>query len=347
MNRAVVFDELGGPEVLRIVEVSVGPPRAGEVCVRIEAVGVNRADALLRSGRYAVPARLPGARLGVEAAGYVEAVGPGVSTVGPGDAVLTTVVTKVDRNGSYADRFVVPEATVLRRPGDLAAVPAAATWVSYSTAHGALIERAGLCAGETVLITAPSSGVGLAAIQIAASIGAETVALTTSPSKVEQLLKFGAGHVLIARPDMDPRTQLHDAIGRGADVILDPIGGPGLPRLAAAARRDGRVVLYGWLDGRPAEVPMNWPLTLIGYNNFHDAQVPEVRSRMAAFIDAGLRRGALVPTVDRVFPLEEVVEAHRYLEAGGQFGKVVLVTGDTPDPVDHTPGEGGRGASGR
>jgi NADPH:quinone reductase-like Zn-dependent oxidoreductase len=153
------------------------------------------------------------------------------------------------------------------------------------------------------------------------------LALTTSASKAERLRECGAHHVLVSDADIDPRTQVREVThGRGADVVLDAVGGPGLPRLARAARTDGRVVVYGWLDPRPAVVPMNWPLTIIGYNNYHDVQVPEVRARMAGFIDEGVRRGALVPVVDRVFPLESVVDAHRYLDSGEQFGKIVLST---------------------
>jgi NADPH2:quinone reductase len=288
---------------------------------------VNRADALLRSGEYAFLPKLPGARLGCEATGMVESIGSGVEGFQVGDEVFTTIVTKVDRNGSYADRFAVPASTLLHRPAGTDAISAAATWIAYSTAFGALVERARVGAGNYVLITAPSSSVGLAAIQIVNSLGGIPVALTTSRAKVDRLAEAGARHVLVTEPDLDLAAAVRTVTGQpGVDVILDAIGGPGLPALASAARKDGVVVVYGWLDTRPAQLPMNWPLTVIGYNDFYDVRDPVVRRRMADFIEAGIRSGALVPTIDRVFALDDVVEAHKYLEAGGQFGKIILTT---------------------
>jgi NADPH:quinone reductase-like Zn-dependent oxidoreductase len=177
---------------------------------------------------------------------------------------------------------------------------------------------------DTVLITAASSAVGLAAIQIANQIGAVPIAMTRSVNKKADLLRAGATAVVVA--DEGDATEAVRSLtgGAGADIVVDSVAGPGLPDLARAAKSGGTVVVLGWLDARPALLPMNWPLTVIGYARFEHNTDPTVVARIAAFLDAGLRTGALKPTIAKVFDLEHIVDAHRYLESGEQLGKVVV-----------------------
>ncbi|MCX5410964.1 zinc-dependent alcohol dehydrogenase family protein [Streptomyces sp. NBC_00059] len=324
MPRVVVFDRTGAPDVLRIAEEPVVEPAEGEVRIRIEAVGVNRLDQMMRAGSYPGPVRLPHARLGCEGTGVVDAVGPGVEGLAAGDAVLVTAVPAMDLNGTYAEYTTVPAATVIARPDGLDATGAAALWVAYSTAYGALVEKAGVRPGDHVLITAASSSVGLAAIQVARQIGAVPLAVTRHAAKKEGLLAAGAAAVVVTDDEDVAEAARRHSGGAGADIILDSVMGPGLPDLAKAARPGGTLVTAGWLDPRPATFPMTWPLTILGYASFEHTLDPTVVRRIAAFLDAGLRTGALRPTVDRVFGLDEIVEAHRYLERGQQVGKIVV-----------------------
>ena len=191
MPRVVVFDKTGAPDVLHLVDEPVTEPGPGEVRVKIEAAGVNRLDQLMRSGAYPRPFQLPHARLGCEGTGIIDALGPGVDAVSVGDQVIITAVPAMDLNGTYAEYTVVPAASVIPRPAGLDANSAAALWVAYSTAYGALVEKAGMRPGDHVLITAASSSVGLAAIQVANQIGAVPLAVTRHAAKKEALEAAG------------------------------------------------------------------------------------------------------------------------------------------------------------
>ncbi|MCU1362651.1 MAG: Alcohol dehydrogenase zinc-binding domain protein [Acidimicrobiaceae bacterium] len=323
MSRVVVFDEAGGPEVLRVVDQPVPEPAAGQVRLAVEVIGVNRLDAMVRAGHAPRPIRLPQARLGVEAAGRIDAVGADVEEFAVGDPVIVTALPDMDINGTYAEQLVLPAERIIARPAELDATSAAALWVSYSTAYGALIEKAGTRPGDRVLVTAASSGVGLAAMQIANQIGAIPLAVTRSETKVDALLAAGAYAVLIRPRDDLARVTQELTDGSGVEIILDLVMGPGLADLARAARPGGTLVTAGWLDPRPASFPMN-PLTINRYMSFEHTLDPTAVRRIAAFLGAGLRTGALSPTIDRAFGFDDVVEAHRYLEQGSPFGKVVL-----------------------
>ncbi|MFE6933638.1 zinc-dependent alcohol dehydrogenase family protein [Streptomyces sp. NPDC057699] len=324
MPRVVVFDRTGAPDVLHLVDEPLDEPGTGEVRIRIEAAGVNRLDQMMRAGHYPGPVRLPHARLGCEGTGTVDAVGPGVEGIAAGDAVIITAVPAMDLNGTYAEYTTVSAASVVPRPAGLDATAAAALWVAYSTAYGALVEKAAARPGDHVLITAASSAVGLAAIQVARQLGAVPLAVTRSGAKKDALLAAGAEAVIATdRDDVSEAAHRHTG-GAGADIILDTVMGPGLADLAKAAKPGGTLVTAGWLDPRPASFPMNWPLTIIGYASFEHTLDPTVVRRIAAFLEAGLRTGALRPTVDRVFGLDDIVAAHAYLEEGHQVGKIVV-----------------------
>lgn len=322
MPRVVVFDETGAPDVLRVVDEPVREPNTGEVRIRIEAFGVNRLDQMVRAGQSPRPIRLPHARLGIEGAGVIDAVGPGVEDAKIGDAVIVAAVPDADVNGTYAEYTVLPATRVVARPAGLDAVSAAALWVAYSTAYGALLEKAAMRPGDHILITAASSSVGLAAIQIANQIGAIPIAVTRHAAKKDALLAHGAAAVIATDQDDVVDAARRHTDGAGVEIILDSVMGPGLAALAKAARPGGTLVTVGWLDPRPASFPAN-ALTIIRYMSFeHTLDAVAVR-RIAAFLNAGLRIGALRPVVDRVFPLDDIVAAHRYLEQGHHVGKIV------------------------
>ncbi|HXW43659.1 MAG TPA: zinc-dependent alcohol dehydrogenase family protein [Streptosporangiaceae bacterium] len=325
MPRVVVFDETGAPDVLHIVDEPVGEPAAGEVRIKIEAIGINRLDELLRAGTGPRPVRLPHARLGCEGTGIIDAVGADVEGLGVGDAVIVTALPTMDINGTYAEYTVVPANAVIPRPTGLDAATAAALWVSYSTAYGALIEKARMRPGDHVLITGASSSAGLAAIQVARQIGAIPLAVTRHSAKKAALSEAGAGAVIATDEDDLLKAVQQQAGPAGADIILDFVMGPGLAELAEAAAFNGTLVSAGYLDSRPAPFPMKAPLTMYRYMSFEHTLDPTVVRRIAAFLTAGLRTGALRPAVDRVFPLDDIVAVHRYMEQGQQRpGKIVV-----------------------
>lgn len=196
MSRVVRFHELGGPEVLKIEEVEVSPPGKGEVQIRVKALGLNRAESMFRRGQYLEEPKLP-ARNGYEAAGTVAAIGPDVRGLQVGDAVSTIPAFSLNQYGMYGELVNAPAHAVTHHPASLSFVEASAVWMQYLTAYGALIDLAGLTSGDTVLIPAASSSVGLAAIQIANRVGAVPVALTRGSSKRDALAEAGAAHVIV------------------------------------------------------------------------------------------------------------------------------------------------------
>jgi NADPH:quinone reductase-like Zn-dependent oxidoreductase len=331
MTTTVRFHELGGPQVLRLEDVETGEPGPGELLVRVEAIGLNRAEALFRRGSYIEPVRAFPARLGAEAAGTVEAAGPGVTAFRTGEPVSVVPAFSMNDYGVYAEKAIVPAAAVVRRPDGLDAVAGAAVWMPYLTAYGALVEVGGMRAGDTVVLTAASSSVGLAAVRVAARAGARSIAVTRSAAKKDALLEAGADEVIVTR-GADVAAHVLDLTGgRGARFVFDAVAGPGVIDLARAVAPGGTLFEYGALSGEPTPYPgfeLGMPaLNMRTYTLYETTTDPGRLRRAEAFVASGLRTGAFGPAVDRVFGLHEIVEAHRYLEAGAQVGKIVVTTG--------------------
>ncbi|MEM5399952.1 MULTISPECIES: zinc-dependent alcohol dehydrogenase family protein [Paraburkholderia] len=327
MARAVRFHRHGGPEVLRIEEVELAPPGPGEVAIRVKALGLNRAEALMRAGTYIETPALPSG-IGLEAAGVVDAVGEGVLALAPGDAVSFIPPISMARWPVHGERVNFPAQFVVRHPPSLAWEQAAALWMAYLTAYGALVEIAGLQRGEVVVITAASSSVGLAAIQIANRSGATPVAITRTAAKRRALLDAGAAHV-IATSEEDVAARLAGITGNeGARVVLDAIGGSLFEPLTASMSRGGILIEYGGLSREPTPFPLpavlGKTLTLRGYLVHEVIGNPDWLERAKTFILDGLKAEALRPVIARTFPFEQIVEAHRFLESNEQFGKVVV-----------------------
>ena len=326
MSRIIRFHKTGGPEVLQIDELDVPAPKAGEVRIAAKALGLNRSEAMFRSGHYTEEARLP-SRLGYEVAGTVEAVGEGVTDFKPGDAVSTIPSFSQSDYGVYGEVAVVPTAAVVKHPAALSWEQAAAVWMAYTTAYGALIDIGKLTAEDTLLIPAASSSVGLAAIQIANLVGATAVALTRGTSKRQALLDAGAAHVIVTEEE-DLVAEVHRLTdGKGARMVFDPVGGPALAKLTAAAAKRGIIFQYGALSPEPTPLPqdvLSKALTVRGYMLFEVSNDPVRLAAAKRFITDGLASGHLKPIIAKTFPLDQIVEAHRYLESNQQFGKIVV-----------------------
>ncbi|MEH2484835.1 zinc-dependent alcohol dehydrogenase family protein [Bradyrhizobium sp. AZCC 2230] len=327
MARVVRFHQHGGPEVLRIETVDVAPPARGEVQIRVKALGLNRAEALLRRGTYIETATFPSG-LGLEAAGIVEAVGEDVAGFAPADAVSIVPPLSMVRWPAYAELATFPAELVVKHPPELGFETAAAVWMQYLTAYGALVDIAGLGRGDVVAVTAASSSVGLAAIQIANRIGAIPVALTRTSAKRRALCDAGAAHVIVSAEE-DIRTRLAEIAGsNGVRAVFDAVGGPAFEPLTAAMSPGGILIEYGGLSPEPTPFPLFCVLTkslvLRGYLVHEITGDPARLARAKAFILDGLAHGALKPIIARTFKFDEIVEAHRFLESNEQFGKIVV-----------------------
>ncbi|PNE40232.1 zinc-dependent alcohol dehydrogenase family protein [Streptomyces noursei] len=328
MARTVRFHEVGGPEVLQLEDVEVGEPGPDEVAIRVEAIGLNRAEVMFRSGQYIEPVKQFPTGLGSEAAGVIDAVGAHVTGFEIGAPVSVVPAFSMNDYGVYGERVIVPAAAVVHRPEGLDAVAGAAVWMPYLTSYGALVEVGALGAGDTVVITAASSSVGLAAIQTALRVGAMPIATTRTAAKKDALLAAGAAHVVVTEEEDVVARVLDLTGGRGAELVFDAIAGPGVLELAKAVAAGGTLMEYGVLSGEPTPYPgfaLGMPaLNMRTYTLFETTGDPQRLRRGEAFVASGLRSGAFRPVVDRVFDLDEIVEAHRYMEAGAQVGKIVV-----------------------
>jgi NADPH:quinone reductase-like Zn-dependent oxidoreductase len=327
MVRTIRFHRTGGPEVLQIDELALEQPGPGEIRIRIEAIGLNRAEAVFRAGHYLEAPALP-ARLGYEAAGLVDALGSGVHGFELGEAVCVIPAFSMNQYGVYAERAIVPAAAVLKRPPGLSTIEAAAVWMAFLTAYGALVEIGKLGKGEVVIIQAASSSVGLAAIQLANSVGAIAVATTRTGEKKAALLAAGAAHVIVTAQQDVVQEVMRISDGRGARVVLDPVGGPGVEALAQAMCPGGTLIVFGNLSRQPTPFPramLKRGLTMRGYLLFEVSQDGERLRRAEAFIRERLASGQFMPVIAKTFAFDQMAAAHRYQEANQQFGKIVVV----------------------
>lgn len=327
MSRVIRFNRTGGPEVLQIDNIDVAAPKAGEVQIRVKALGINRAEIMYRTGQYVIEPQFP-AILGYEAAGVVEAVGPDVTEFVVGDAVSVVPAFSFADYGLYGELVNAPAYAVVKHPENLSFIEAAATWMMFVTAYGALIEFGKLKAGETVLVGAASSSVGLAAIQIANMIGATPIALTRRNQKRQALLDAGAAHV-IATQEQDLLSEvLAITDGKGARMAFDPVGGPEAGKVIQALSMQGIFFQYGALDTRDIPVPvmdiLGKHLTLRGYELFEITGDLEKLEQAKRFINQGLSSGDLRPIINRTFAFEEMAGAHSYMESNTQVGKIVV-----------------------
>ncbi|AVJ17547.1 alcohol dehydrogenase [Serratia sp. MYb239] len=330
MSKVVTFNRTGGPEVLEVVDVEVPAPAAGEVQIRVHAIGLNRAEIMYRNGQYVTAPEFP-ARLGYEAAGVVEVVGENVEGFAKGDVVSVIPAFMFNEYGMYGERVNAPLHAVVKHPGNLSFEEAAASWMMFVTAYGALVEYGNLQAGQNVIIRAASSSVGLAAIQIANMLGAKPVALTRTSEKRDMLLQAGAAAV-IATAEQDMVAEINRAThGEGVHIVFDPVGGPDVAKLTQIMAPQGMYFQYGALDSRDMLVPvfdiLGKHLTLRGYELFEITTDAEKMERAKTFVSEGLRSGKLKPVIDKTFRLEDIADAHRYMEANGQVGKIIVTVG--------------------
>ena len=328
MSKVVRFHTLGGADVLKLEEVPLPEPGAGEVRLKVSAIGLNRAEVVFRQGLYLEKPQLP-SKIGYEASGVVDAVGEGVSEFKVGDKVSTIPAFPMSKYGVYGEMAIVPAQAVAHYPDNISAEEAASIWMQYLTAYGALIDYGKMEKDEVVVITAASSSVGYAAIQLANAKGAIPVAVTRTKAKRETLLKGGAKHVIVTE-DEDLVARVKEVTGgKGARLFFDPVAGPNLEILAKAAAPGATIILYGALSMTQTQYPLmlalQKALTVRGYTLFEFSSDPEKVKPGKKFVYDGLKNGTLKPVIDCTFKIEDIVKAHEYMESNQQNGKIVVV----------------------
>jgi NADPH:quinone reductase-like Zn-dependent oxidoreductase len=326
MTKTVRIHKTGGPEVLRLEELPVGDPAAGEIRIRVRSIGLNRSEAIYRAGRYLIAPKLP-SLMGYEAFGVVEALGPGVQGHAVGDPVCVIPTYRLGEYGVYAESAIVPARSVFAAPAGLTAVQASAVWMAFLTAY-AIIEVAKVGIGDFVLIPAASSSVGLAAIQLANWAGAVPVALTRHSSKAAALREQGAQHVVATEETDVVAEVMRITGGKGARTAFDPVGGPFVEKLCSALAEEGILFIYGSLSGQPTPYP-HWTvalkgLSIRGWVFSSISNKPERFQRARDTIQAGLAAGHLKPVIAKTFTLDQISDAHAYLESNQQIGKIVV-----------------------
>ena len=327
MSKVVLFHELGGPEVLKLADEAPRQPGPGEAQLEVRAIGLNRAEAMFRRGQYFEQPSFP-SRIGYEVSGIVRAVGPDVTAFKPGDAVSTIPGYSQGQYGSCAEVALVPADALVPKPEALSFEQAAAVWMQYMTAYGALIDIAQLGAGDAVVIPAASSSVGLAAIQIARHVGATPIATTRTGAKRAALLEAGAAAVVATEQDDVPAAIMAASGGKGARVVFDPVGGRTVLKLAAGMAPSGILFQYGGLSGEETPFPtmasFGNKLSMRAYTLMEIVSDPQRRERGVRFVLDGLKSGALTPKIAKTFPLDQIAAAHGYLEGNEQVGKIVV-----------------------
>jgi NADPH:quinone reductase-like Zn-dependent oxidoreductase len=327
MPKIIRFHETGGADVLKVEDLPLEEPGEGEVRLKVEAIGLNRAEVMFRQGQYLENPELP-SRLGYEAAGIIDAVGPGTSGIQIGGRVSIIPGFSMGKYGVYGESAIVPAYAVARYPDNLSPAEAAAIWMQYLTAFGALVEFGQLKNDASVLITAASSSVGLAAIQITKAAGALTIAATRGADKKQFLLDAGADHVIVTDKEDLAEAVMAITSGKGASIVFDPVAGPLLEKLADAAASGAIIFEYGALSPEPTIFPLfatlEKGLTVRGYTLFEIVRDREKLARGKQYVYDGLQSGALKPIIDRTFPLDAIAEAHRYMESNQQKGKIVV-----------------------
>ena len=327
MPKIVRFHETGGPEVLKLEDVPLVEPGAGEVRLTVEAIGLNRAEVMFRKGQYLETPQLP-SRLGYEAAGVIDAVGPDIRDFQIGDRVSTIPSFSMGQYGVYGESAVVPSFAVAHYPDTLSAGEGASIWMQYMTAYGALIQYGHLQKDDAVIITAASSSVGLAAIQMVKAEGAVAIATTRGADKKPFLQEAGADHVIVTDEEDLVEQAMTLTNGKGVRMAFDPVAGPLLEQLAAVMAPGGIIFEYGALAPHPTPFPL-FPalakgLSVRGYTLFEIVKNPEMLKQGKDYIYKGLESGSLKPIIDRTFALEDIAEAHRYMVSNQQKGKIVV-----------------------
>lgn len=337
MPRTVRFHEIGDASVLRLEEEPLQDPGPGQVRLRVEALGFMFADSLFRTGQYPEKATLPGAGIGYEAAGIVDAVGPGVSEFREGDRVTSFTNFSLLDFSVHRESAVLPARCVTPVPERLSIEEAAGFWNAFLTAYCGIAEAGALAPGQVVLATAATSSIGTAAVQVVKRLGGTFIGTTRSEEKAKLLRDLGADHVVVtSKEDLGQRINEITG-GRGVDLVFDAVGGAAFHDYGRMTAPHGHLMSYGALTLEMPVMPMldvmvrqlkvsSYTLfTHTGNAHFNAVEQPAAVARAKRFILDGLELGALRPVIAKVFQgFDGYVDAVRQFEQGIGGGKVVV-----------------------
>lgn len=324
--KAVVCKHFGPPGTLVIEEVPSPPLAAGQVRIAVHACGVNFPDTLIIENKYQFKPDLPFTP-GGEVAGEIVEIAAGVKHAHVGDRVIAMVGW-----GGFADELVVEEARTLPIPGDMDYATAAGFTMTYGTSYHALVQRAGLRAGETLLVLGAAGGVGLAAVELGRALGATVIAAASSDEKLELCKKHGAALAInYAKEKLKDRVKELTG-GQGADVIYDPVGGDFFDQAVRCINWNGRLLVVGFASGRIPELPANLALlkgcSVVGvFWGAFTFREPETNAANLAELGRLYELGEIKPHVSAKYPLERVAEALGDISTRKATGKIVLTTG--------------------
>lgn len=331
MPRAWMISKYEGYEALELVEVPLEEPGPGEVRLRVEAFALNWGDMDLMWDRYSFSfPKLP-ARVGIEAAGIVDAVGPGVSTIKLGERVCTLPYF-YDNRGASTESLVIDARYVTKAPPNLTAVESTSVWMQYMTAYFPLAEIAKVGPGDRVLATAATGTAGSAALQIGKLLGATMIGTTRFERNRPFLERMGADHTIVTGNGNLTKDLLELTEDEGINVAFDPVGASFIPQYSKAMAKNATIFFYGTLDEVFPTLPIVDMLqrntVFHPYSLFNYVEDDVMRERGKKFVYDKLAAGELLPAIDRIYPMEGYKEAFEYLsQPRERHGKVVIETG--------------------
>lgn len=324
--KAVVCHNWGTPDTLTVEDVPTPEPGAGQVRVRVRAVGLNFADTLIIQGQYQLKPELPFSP-GMEFAGDVVAVGDGVKNLRVGDAVMGIV-----DYGAFAEEVIADSRTLIPKPDAMDYKTAAAFPIAYGTSHLALSHRAGLQPHETLLVLGAAGGTGLTAVEIGKHMGATVIAAASKPEKLELTRRYGADHTINYRKESirDRVKALTD--GKGADVIFDPVGGDAFHEALRAINWEGRLLVIGFASGQIPQVKANLTLVkncaIVGvFWGAYARRDPATLTNSLMTLIGWHERGSLKPHISTSYPLEQTGAAMQELIERRATGKIIVTVG--------------------
>lgn len=332
MPRAWVLHDYKGYESLTLVEQPLEEPGAGEIRLRVEAFALNWGDMDLCWNRYSFSFPKFPARLGIEAAGIVDAIGPGVQGIAIGDRMCTLPYFYYGR-GASTESLVIKADYVTPAPPRLSAEESTAIWMQYMTAYFPLAEIKPVGKGNAVLVTAATSTAGAAALEIGRILGATMIGTTRFEHNRAYLREMGADHVIVTTDGKNLAAEIMQATGgRGVDSAFDPVGAGLIAHYAPALARDARIFFYGFLDEHFPTLPLidmfQKNATFQPYSLFNYVENPALCKKGTEFVHAMIEAGRLKPRIDRVYEMEAYREAFDYLKRPREkHGKVVVRTG--------------------
>lgn len=331
MPRAWRIHDYSGYKGLKLEEEPLEQPGTGDVRLKVQAFALNWGDMDLMKDNYSFSFEKFPARVGIEASGVIDAIGPGVEGFAVGDRVSTLPYFYYGR-GASTESLVIDARYVVKAPSGLSAVEAASVWMQYLTAYYPLAQVTPVGPGSHVLATAATSTAGAAALEIGRLLGATMIGTTRNPESAQYLRDKGADHVIVTGETSITDELLELTGGKGVDVVFDPVGAGLIDQYSPALARNSRIYFYGTLDTVRPELPYihmyQKNAVFHPYSVFNYVGDPELCAKGCDFVYRMLDEGRIRPSIDRVFPMEQYIEAFDYLsQPRKSHGKVVIETG--------------------